>query len=102
MKSALNKVAEHKKLAEEGRLSTDNVAAIGQRTDIISYATLAEINHFQHERVAYFKSMMETFLTAQIAFYQQVGFSFLKYFSVTLLLNVLLIIFIYAFIYNTS
>lgn len=71
-KSALNKVTEHKKLAEEGKLSSDNVAAIGQRTDIISYATLAEINHFQRERVAYFKSMMETFLSAQIAFYQQV------------------------------
>ncbi|KFM57811.1 Sorting nexin-33, partial [Stegodyphus mimosarum] len=71
-KSALNKVSEHKKLSEEGKLSSDNVAAISQRTDVISYATLAEINHFQRERVAYFKSMMETYLTAQIDFYQRI------------------------------
>ncbi|XP_055945160.1 sorting nexin lst-4-like isoform X1 [Argiope bruennichi] len=71
-KSALNKVAEHKKLAEDGRLSQDDVAAISQRTDVISYATLAEINHFHNERVAYFKSMMETYLTAQIDFYQRI------------------------------
>lgn len=67
-------MAEHKKLSEEGKLSSENVEAISQRTDVISYAALAEINHFQSERVAYFKSMMETFLTAQIAFYQQVSY----------------------------
>ncbi|GFR06835.1 sorting nexin lst-4 [Trichonephila clavata] len=71
-KSALNKVAEHKKLSEEGKISQDDVAAIDQRTDVISYATLAEINHFHNERVAYFKSMMETYLTAQIDFYQRI------------------------------
>ncbi|XP_035208787.1 sorting nexin lst-4-like, partial [Stegodyphus dumicola] len=71
-KSALNKVSEHKKLSEEGKLSSDNVAAISQRTDVISYAALAEMNHFQRERVAYFKSMMETYLTAQIDFYQRI------------------------------
>nr|XP_042908900.1 sorting nexin lst-4 isoform X2 [Parasteatoda tepidariorum] len=71
-KSALNKVAEHKKMYEDGKLSQDEVAAISQRTDVISYATLAEINHFHRERVAYFKTMMETYLTAQIDFYQRI------------------------------
>ncbi|KAG8189024.1 hypothetical protein JTE90_025467 [Oedothorax gibbosus] len=71
-KSALSKVVEHKKLSEDGKVSQDDVAAISQRTDIISYATLAEINHFHSERIAYFKSMMETYLTAQIDFYQRI------------------------------
>ncbi|XP_054722825.1 sorting nexin lst-4-like, partial [Uloborus diversus] len=71
-KSAQNKMAESRRLCEEGRLSQENMSAIAQRTDVISYATLAEIRHFQRERVAYFKSMMETFLSAQINFYQQI------------------------------
>ena len=43
------------------------------RADIIAYATLAEMNHFQQSRVADFKRMMQDYLQQQINFYQQVG-----------------------------
>lgn len=71
-KCALTKTNEHKKLSEDGKLSVDEVASISHRADVISYATLAEINHFHHERVAYFKSMMQSYLNAQIEFYQRI------------------------------
>lgn len=36
-----------------------DVAAVIQRADVISFGTLAEMNHFQRERVADYKDMMQ-------------------------------------------
>lgn len=72
-KGALNKKRENKKLGEDGKLPADSLAAITQRTEVISYATLAEISHFQHERVRDFKYIMQVFLTGQINFYNQIA-----------------------------
>ncbi|XP_022244062.1 sorting nexin lst-4-like [Limulus polyphemus] len=71
-KSAINKRKDYQKLTEEGKLSAEEVQSIYQRIDVISHSTLAEITHFQLERIEDFKYMMEGFLSAQIGFYQEV------------------------------
>lgn len=75
-------------MLDEGKLSQDNVAAIARRTDIISYAVLSEITHFQQEQVGEFKSMIQNFLEAQVQFYLKVLllFSFRFYLLVLYLL----------------
>lgn len=45
---------------------------IQDRCNIISYATLAEIQHFHKIRVRDFKSQMQHFLQQQITFFQKV------------------------------
>lgn len=45
---------------------------IQERCNIISFATLAEINHFHKIRVRDFKSQMQHFLQQQILFFQKV------------------------------
>lgn len=49
-----------------------DVAAVIQRADVISFGTLAEMNHFQRERVADYKDMMQKFLHGQIKFYRDI------------------------------
>lgn len=43
-----------------------------RRTDVISYALLAEINHFHSERTIDFKLAMQSYLKEQTVFYQKV------------------------------
>lgn len=50
-----------------------DVTSVIQRADVISYGTLAEMNHFQMERVTDYKEMMQKFLTGQIKFYREVN-----------------------------
>lgn len=50
-----------------------DVAAVIQRADVISFGTLAEMNHFQRERVADYKEVMQKFLHGQIKFYREVS-----------------------------
>ncbi|CAL1267081.1 unnamed protein product [Larinioides sclopetarius] len=71
-KGATQKKKEHQKLMEEGKLPQESVMAIARRTDIISYAVLAEITHFQQEQVGEFKNMIQNFLQEQVKFYLQV------------------------------
>lgn len=63
----------------EGKLQGAEAAAIALRGDVVSYALLAEINHFQRERVIDFKRYMQNYLKEQISFYQKVIFSIFYY-----------------------
>ncbi|XP_030624283.1 sorting nexin-18b [Chanos chanos] len=47
-------------------------AGISQRCNIISCATLAEIQHFHRTRVRDFKAQMQQYLQQQIAFFQKI------------------------------
>lgn len=40
---------------------------------ILHYIPIAEIYHFQHERVVDFREMMKLFLAEQIKFYEEVS-----------------------------
>lgn len=55
------------------KLSESDLATAQSRIDVISYASLAEMNHFNQNRVPDFKAMMQNYLTNQIEFYQKVS-----------------------------
>lgn len=67
---ALTKAKESQKHGEE----KDGAAGggINERCNIISCATLAEIQHFHRVRVRDFKAQMQHFLQQQINFFQKI------------------------------
>ncbi|XP_066507047.1 sorting nexin-18b [Hoplias malabaricus] len=67
-KGALTKAKESQRLGEE----KDGLAGINERCNIISCATLAEMQHFHRTRNRDFKGQMQHFLQQQIAFYQRI------------------------------
>ena len=48
-KGAINKKKEHQRMLDENKIDEKSVAQINQRADVVTLATLAEINHFQEE-----------------------------------------------------
>ncbi|XP_003744157.1 sorting nexin lst-4 isoform X1 [Galendromus occidentalis] len=68
----LTKRREYQRQRDEGKVSAEDYVDINRRTDVVTYATLAEITHFQQERVRDYREMMHTFLQGQINFYEQV------------------------------
>uniref|UniRef100_A0A3P9KDI5 Sorting nexin n=1 Tax=Oryzias latipes TaxID=8090 RepID=A0A3P9KDI5_ORYLA len=71
-KGALTKVKESQKHVEEGKMDRAQAEGISDRCNIISYATLAEIQHFHQIRVRDFKTQMQHYLQQQIAFFQKI------------------------------
>ncbi|TRY66138.1 hypothetical protein DNTS_008714 [Danionella cerebrum] len=71
-KGALTKVKESQKHVEEGKMESQQSEGIRERCNIISFATLAEIQHFHQTRVRDFKSQMQHFLQQQIIFFQKI------------------------------
>lgn len=71
-KGALTKVKESQKHVEEGKMDHAQAEGINERCNIISCATLAEIQHFHHIRVRDFKAQMQHYLQQQITFFQRI------------------------------
>ncbi|MCI4392758.1 hypothetical protein PGIGA_G00149540 [Pangasianodon gigas] len=71
-KGALTKVKESQKHVEEGKMERQQAEGIAERCNIISFATLAEIQHFHQIRVRDFKAQMQHYLQQQISFFQKV------------------------------
>lgn len=71
-KGAMNKKKESKKALDENRINEKSLEGINKRADIVTYATLAEMNHFQEERVNDFNIVMRTFLTGQLKLYRDI------------------------------
>ncbi|XP_026885188.1 sorting nexin-18a [Electrophorus electricus] len=71
-KGALTKVKESQKHVEEGKMERQQADGIMERCNIISFATLAEIQHFHQTRVRDFKAQMQHYLQQQITFFQKV------------------------------
>ncbi|CAN9512998.1 unnamed protein product [Ophioblennius macclurei] len=71
-KGALTKVKESQKHVEEGKMDPAQAEGINERCNIISCATLAEIQHFHRIRVRDFKAQMQHYLQQQITFFQKV------------------------------
>lgn len=71
-KNTVNTRYEQEKLMDEGKISETVMARVNQRANVITYSTLAEINHFHNERLVEFKQMMQVFLTAQINFHSDI------------------------------
>ena len=49
------------------------------RSDTISNVVLAEVYHFQHERVVDFRDMMRTLIGGKIQFYKEVSSFYLAH-----------------------
>uniref|UniRef100_A0A668A0B8 Sorting nexin n=2 Tax=Myripristis murdjan TaxID=586833 RepID=A0A668A0B8_9TELE len=71
-KGALTKVKDSQKHVEEGKMDRPQAEGINERCNIISFATLAEIQHFHQIRVRDFKAQMQHFLQQQIGFFQKI------------------------------
>lgn len=71
-KNTMNTKHEMERLLEEGKISESTMSRVTQRANVVTYATLAEINHFHNERLVDFKQMMQVFLTAQINFHSDI------------------------------
>jgi sorting nexin-9/18/33 len=68
-KKAIAKVRGGEKLEQIDLTELEDVRS---RAETVNISLLAEIHHFQHERVVDFKAMMQHFLQEQISFYQQI------------------------------
>lgn len=71
-KGALTKVKESQKHVEEGKMDGPQADGINERCNIISFATLAEIQHFHQIRVRDYKAQMQHYLQQQIGFFQKI------------------------------
>lgn len=59
-------------MRDEVKLSQEDLEGIRQRMDVVSYAVLAEVSHFQRQKVHDFNAAMHDFLGGQISFYEEV------------------------------
>lgn len=71
-RGAIAKKKEHQKAFAEGRLEEKAMAGINHRADVVTYATLAEMNHFEEERIIDYRRVMRTFLTGQLNLYKTI------------------------------
>ncbi|XP_041973096.1 sorting nexin lst-4 [Aricia agestis] len=71
-KSAIQKKKECERLGAENKMESAQLNEVLRRTDVISYALLAEINHFKSQRTEDLKATMQKFLRQQITFYQKI------------------------------
>ncbi|XP_049888143.1 sorting nexin lst-4 [Pectinophora gossypiella] len=71
-KSAVQKKRECERLTAEHKMEVAQLNEVLRRTDVISYALLAEINHFKVERTSDLKATMQKFLKQQITFYKKI------------------------------
>ena len=68
---AVGKRKEFEGMQSQGKVGQAEVTEIGQRTDTLSYALLAEINTFHSQRLKDMKLVHQQFLQEQIKFYQK-------------------------------
>lgn len=71
-KSAMNKRKECERLTTEQKMANSQLLEVNRRTDIMSYAVLAEMSHFRDERDVHLKRAMKHFIQEQIKFYQEI------------------------------
>ena len=53
-------------------LCESDIEEVERRADVITYTVLAEMDHFQCQRVQDFNRYMKHYITGQIEFYKQV------------------------------
>lgn len=68
-KGAMQKRKECERLAAEQKMSNSQMADVNRRTDIVSYAVIAEISHFRMERETHLKQTLKSLIEEQIKFY---------------------------------
>lgn len=68
-KGAMQKRKECERLAAEQKMSNSQMVDVNRRTDIVSYAVMAEMSHFRVERETHLKQTLKSLLEEQIKFY---------------------------------
>ncbi|GAB0095711.1 Sorting nexin [Sergentomyia squamirostris] len=71
-KNAMAKKRDCEKLTGDQKMSNAQLQEVNRRTDVMSYALMAELSHFRVERDEHLKETIREFITAQIAFYQTI------------------------------
>ncbi|KAG8305230.1 Sorting nexin-9 [Homalodisca vitripennis] len=72
-KDTMAKRKDCERLTLDHKMETSQLQQVIQRTDVVSYALLAEINHFHAERTTQIRKAMKSFLCEQVAFYQKIA-----------------------------
>lgn len=71
-KGAMQKRKECERLAAEQKMSNSQMADVNRRTDIVSYAVIAEMSHFRTERETHLKQTLKSLIEEQIQFYSSI------------------------------
>lgn len=71
-RGAMQKKKECEKLTAEQKMGNSQLQEVNRRTDIMSYALLAEMSHFRAERDVHLKETMKNLISSQIEFYQNI------------------------------
>ncbi|XP_075257606.1 sorting nexin-18-like [Convolutriloba macropyga] len=69
---ATNKVKHLQDQEELGRVESEQVQQVQDRTTVVTYAVLAEMNNFQSDRDVDFSDMMRDYLQQQLIFYNNI------------------------------
>ena len=78
MQAATAKVQEMTTKAQEnasGKMTESDMQSMHSRTDAITYAVLAEVQHFEQYRINDFRDYMTRYLQGQIEFYRTASVS---------------------------
>lgn len=73
LQDAMLKRKECEKMNQDHKMDAEQYQESVRRTDVISYALMAEINHFHEERCSEVRKALKSFLGEQVAFYQKVS-----------------------------
>jgi len=81
LQAAVSKVQEMTAKAQEnagGKMTESDVQSMHSRADVVTYAVLAEVQHFEQYRISNFRDYMTRYLRGQIEFYKTVSGSGVK------------------------
>lgn len=68
-KGAMQKRKDCERLAAEQKMNNSQMADVNRRTDVVSYAVIAEMSHFRAERETHLKQTLKSLIEEQIKFY---------------------------------
>ncbi|KAK9497596.1 hypothetical protein O3M35_004294 [Rhynocoris fuscipes] len=71
-KKALQTKKECEKIAFGHKMTPNQLEGVSRRTDVVSYALLAEINHFYQERAEEVSKSLKNYITQQLEFYRKI------------------------------
>lgn len=67
------KKKECERLAYETKMTPAQLESVSRRTDVVSYALLAEIDHFYSDSAGEVTKSLKNFMQQQLQFYKNVG-----------------------------
>uniref|UniRef100_A0A336LU90 CSON000917 protein n=1 Tax=Culicoides sonorensis TaxID=179676 RepID=A0A336LU90_CULSO len=71
-RNAMQKRKECERLTSDQKMGNSQLQEVNRRTDVMSYAVMAEVNQFRLHRDKNLKQTMNEFITAQIEFYKNI------------------------------